>query len=139
MKYYLAYGSNLNKEQMEKRCPGAVPVGTMMLKGYELKFKGPLTIEKKRGGRVPLGVWEVNEENEKALDHYEGFPMFYHKEELTISKGKKGFIYIMNERLGRNGTSRHYFDVCKQGYKDFGLDEQYLNNALKKCLEECER
>ena len=51
MKYYLAYGSNLNKEQMQKRCPGAVPVGTMTLKGFELKFKGPLTIEKKNGGR----------------------------------------------------------------------------------------
>ena len=27
MKLYLAYGSNLNKEQMAYRCPDAVPVG----------------------------------------------------------------------------------------------------------------
>ena len=31
MKYYLAYGSNLNKEQMQKRCPGAVPVTAEIL------------------------------------------------------------------------------------------------------------
>ena len=55
MKYYLAYGSNLNIRQMQMRCPGAKPVGTMVLKGYELLFKGSktgsyLTIEKKKGG-----------------------------------------------------------------------------------------
>ena len=77
MKYYLAYGSNLNKEQMQKRCPGAVPVGAMVLKGYELRFRGPLTIVKKKGGRVPLGIWQVSEEDEKSLDRYEGFPMVY--------------------------------------------------------------
>ena len=139
MKYYLAYGSNLNKQQMEKRCPGAVPVGTMILKGYELVFKGPLTIEKKRGGRVPLGIWEVNDEHEKALDRYEGYPYCYYKTEVTISGKKKGFIYIMDERLGVKGTSRQYYDICCKGYEDFGLDEKYLKDALKKSLEECGR
>ena len=139
MKYYLAYGSNLNKEQMQKRCPGAVPVGTMVLKGYELRFRGPLTIVKKKGGRVPLGIWQVNEEHEKALDRYEGFPRFYGKEEVSIPGGRKGFIYIMDERLGVKGTSRQYYDICCKGYEDFGLDEKYLKDALKKSLEECGR
>lgn len=139
MKYYLAYGSNLNKEQMQKRCPGAVPVGAMVLKGYELRFRGPLTIVKKKGGRVPLGIWQVNEEHEKALDRYEGFPRFYYKKEVIIPGDKTAFIYIMDERLGVKGTSRHYYDVCAQGYKDFGLDEKYLKDALKKSLGESER
>ena len=69
---------------MQKRCPGALPVETMTLKRFELKFKGPLTIEKKNGGRVPLGIWQVNEEHEKALDRYEGFPTFYYKKEVII-------------------------------------------------------
>ena len=59
MKYYLAYGSNLNKEQMAYRCPGAIPVGTMMLEGYELLFRAPgvLTIEENAEGKVPIGIW----------------------------------------------------------------------------------
>ena len=78
MKYYLAYGSNLNIKQMQMRCPGAKPVGTMVLDGYELLFKGSktgsyLTIEKKKGGKVPVGIWQVSEQHEKALDRYEGF------------------------------------------------------------------
>ena len=56
MKYYLAYGSNLNIRQMQMRCPGAKPVGTMVLEDYELLFKGSktgsyLTIEKKKAGK----------------------------------------------------------------------------------------
>ena len=94
MKYYLAYGSNLNVRQMMHRCPGAKPVGKMVLEGYELLFKGSktgsyLTIEKKRGGKVPVGIWQVTEQHEKALDRYEGFPVFYYKKEIPITEGKR--------------------------------------------------
>ena len=33
-KYYLAYGSNLNRYQMRVRCPGAKPLGTAVIKNY---------------------------------------------------------------------------------------------------------
>ena len=42
-KYYLAYGSNLNVRQMALRCPTAKPVGTAVIKDYELLFKGSKT------------------------------------------------------------------------------------------------
>ena len=63
-RYYLAYGSNLNRKQMEARCPGAKPIGTALLEGYELLFKGSktgfyLTIEPRADGVVPIAVWEV--------------------------------------------------------------------------------
>ena len=76
-RYYLAYGSNLNKAQMQSRCPGAKPIGTALLEGYELLFKGSktgsyLTIEPKADGVVPIVVWEVSAEHERSLDRYEG-------------------------------------------------------------------
>ena len=37
-KYYLAYGSNLNRNQMRMRCPGAKPLGTAVIEGYRLLF-----------------------------------------------------------------------------------------------------
>lgn len=40
MKYYVAYGSNLNREQMAHRCPEAKLVGTGMLSNYEMVFRG---------------------------------------------------------------------------------------------------
>ena len=34
-KLYVAYGSNLNKEQMRYRCPTAKFVGTGIIEGYD--------------------------------------------------------------------------------------------------------
>ena len=63
-KYYIAYGSNLNVQQMKFRCPTARIVGTSVIKDYQLLYKGSktgsyLTIEKKKGGIVPVAIWEV--------------------------------------------------------------------------------
>lgn len=77
-KYYIAYGSNLNVRQMKQRCPSARIIGTANLDGWQLLFKGSqtgsyLTIEKKKGSTVPVAVWEITAEDEKALDRYEGY------------------------------------------------------------------
>ena len=75
-KYYIAYGSNLNVQQMRYRCPGARVVGISSIRDYELLYKGSktgsyLTIEKKKGSIVPVAVWEVTADDEKRLDAYE--------------------------------------------------------------------
>ena len=73
MKYYVAYGSNLNREQMAHRCPEAKLVGTGMLSNYEMVFRGNksnavATVEPKKGMEVPVGIWEISENDEKYLD-----------------------------------------------------------------------
>lgn len=40
---YVAYGSNLNFEQMKHRCPTAKLYDTGIIEGYELQFKGEPT------------------------------------------------------------------------------------------------
>ena len=107
-RYYLAYGSNLNVGQMKFRCPTARIIGTSVIKDYELLFKGSktgsyLTIEKKKGARVPVAVWETQESDELALDRYEGCPQFYYKTEMIVPiKGikskktriRKAYVYL---------------------------------------------
>ena len=56
-RYYIAYGSNLNVEQMHYRCPDARIIGTATLDDWTLLFKGSktgsyLTIEQKEGGFI---------------------------------------------------------------------------------------
>ncbi len=82
MKYYAAYGSNLNLGQMALRCPGAKPLGTAWLHGWRLLFKGSktgayLTIERCEGSKVPVGIWTITDHDEKSLDRYEGYPDYY--------------------------------------------------------------
>ena len=150
-RYYLAYGSNLNMEQMQYRCPDAVPLGTAELEGYRLLFKGSktgayLTIEKADGFTVPVGVWAVTEADEKRLDCYEGFPTFYYKENLDITytellskKAHKvnAFVYIMHEDRPLGVPSPLYMRTCLQGYDTFSFDRNILFDAYDQCVEAC--
>ncbi len=142
-RYYIAYGSNLNIRQMRMRCPGARIIGTSEIPGYELLFKGSktgsyLTIEPEEGASVPVAVWSVTEEDEQALDHYEGFPNFYYKKELVlpvtgIKTGKvcrrKVFVYIMHEERPFGIPTTFYMRTCVEGYRSFGFDVNTLMEA----------
>ena len=150
-RYYIAYGSNLNIRQMRMRCPSARIIGTSVLKDYELLFKGSktgsyLTVEKKSGGSVPVAVWEVTAQDEKALDRYEGFPNFYYKKELTLPiKGirtgkirkRRVFVYIMHEDRPIGVPSDFYMDTCLEGYDTFCFDPGILLAAYDKSLKVC--
>lgn len=142
-RYYIAYGSNLNIRQMRMRCPSARLIGTSTLEDYELLFKGSktgayLTVEKKDGSSVPVGVWEVSTEDEKALDRYEGYPNFYYKKELTLPitgiktgkiRNRRVFVYIMHEERAIGVPSVFYMQTCMEGYDNFGFDRALLVDA----------
>jgi len=146
---YIAYGSNLNIRQMEVRCPGARVIGTSEVKDYELLFKGSktgsyLTIEPKAGASVPVAIWEVSEENELALDHYEGAPEFYYKTEMVLpvknlktgkTRRRRAFIYIMREDRALGLPTARYVAVCREGYDAFGFGQRYLTEAIQRSLE----
>ena len=143
-RFYLAYGSNLNINQMNRRCPGARIVGTTVINGYELLFKGSrtgayLTIEKKAGSKVHAAVWATTAEDEASLDRYEGCPEFYYKTEMNVrvkevSTGQerdiRAYVYIMHEDREIGQPSEDYIDTCLQGYWDFGLPALCLRKAV---------
>ena len=149
MKYfYLAYGSNLNVRQMKLRCPTARVVGTAEIKDYELLFKGSqtgsyLTIEPKKGGIVPVAVWEVQEQDVRLLDRYEGWPRFYYKKDMEIRyKGIRtgrhrtvtAFVYIMHEDREIGIPSNRYISTCIEGYNDFGFNLNILFDAVDRSI-----
>ena len=146
MKYYLSYGSNLSVAQMLHRCPDAVYVGTAVLRGMQLLFKGSgsgsyLTIEPKKGRKVPVLVWKVSEADEEALDIYEGFPRFYRKETVMVEVQSltdgavidevEAFVYIMDESRPLGRPSENYYAVCAEGYQRFGFDQKILQRAYR--------
>lgn len=77
-RYYLAYGSNLNIQQMKRRCSTARIIGTTEIQGYELLFKGSAsrgaypTIEQNPKGGVLAAVWETTAADEAALEPLRG-------------------------------------------------------------------
>ncbi len=152
-RYYVAYGSNLNLQQMRYRCPDARVVGTAWIEDYELLFKGSqtgayLTIEPKAGSKVPVAVWAVTGADEASLDRYEGYPRFYYKKDMTlevtgIRSGKKRemdcFVYIMDEKRKVGIPSDSYVAGVLRGYISFGFDEHYLADASIRAEREVEQ
>ena len=136
MRYYAAYGSNMNLQQMKFRCPTARVVGTGYIRGRELVFSGVATIVPKRGGSVPVVLWAIQPRDESALDRYEGYPYLYRKERINVWKsGKKvdAMIYVMNN-WSPSPPSRHYYDCIRQGYKDNGISTEPLEAALRRSM-----
>lgn len=136
-KLYIAYGSNLNLGQMERRCPYAVPIGPAELSGYQLLFRGGngcsvATVEPQEGSSVPVLLWEITPRCEEALDHYEGWPRLYRKERVTVSvdgKPVEAMVYIMNSgQLGTPGES--YYNSIAVGYETAGFDVAVLEEAV---------
>ena len=73
-KYYIAYGSNLNLEQMKMRCPDSKLIGTGMLNNYQLLFRSNnrhnavATVEPCLGEKVPVGIFEdIVEDNQSVI------------------------------------------------------------------------
>ena len=139
-KYYIAYGSNLSVEQMADRCPDAKVVGTAILYGWQLLFKGCATIEPNPEKNTPVLVWEISERDEQRLDRYEGFPSFYYKKDLEVETfpmdgGEPvmltAMVYIMDEKNTCGMPSPYYYKVLKDGYEAFHFPKHVLKQALK--------
>ena len=134
---YIAYGSNINLEQMAHRCPNSKIVSKEMLKGYELEFRGVATIVPNDKSEVPILIWEIDGRDEHSLDRYEGFPNLYRKELFEVDGEKKECMaYLMNKGQISPPTS-YYYNVINQGYEANGMDTSYLRAALERSV--CEQ
>ncbi len=130
---YFAYGSNLNFERMDIRCPTAKAFGRAMLAGYQLVFDRVATLIPKEDASTPGFVWEIDEEAELSLDLYEGYPLFYRKEQVIVQMedgtAQNVMVYLMNTN-GYSLPPQTYLDIIIYGYEDAGLDSSYLQDGL---------
>lgn len=140
---YIAYGSNLNLEQMSYRCPTAEVAGTAQLQGYEMLFRGGsvrggrgavATVEPKEDASVPVLLWNIREKDEQALDRYEGYPHFYRKEQMEVElngQSVSAMVYVMNpgHELGLPGSG--YYQTIAEGYESAGFDLAVLDAAME--------
>ena len=145
MKFYVAYGSNLNLAQMADRCPDATIFAKGVIEDYALKYRGSktgayATIIKEKGNSVPVLVWKISERDERMLDVYEGFPTFYYKKRMLVrlENGKRmyGMAYIMFDGARPGIPSNRYARTIYEGYIANHLDLNVLFDSLDENEEE---
>ncbi len=140
-KLYVAYGSNLHKVQMKRRCPDARIIGKGVIQDYELEFRGVATIKPSPGLSVPVVVWSISESDELELDRYEGVGQgLYRKEMIEVklqlgakeegnnTKSVQAMVYIMNVDESRPiaPPSPFYYEVIREGYMHHGIHPRPL-------------
>lgn len=137
-RYYIAYGSNLNLLQMEHRCPTAQLAASAVIEDYQMLFRGNqksavATIEPSEGDSVPILIWTLQEADEQALDRYEGFPHFYHKETMELEIDEEiteAMVYIMNDGYEIGMPSPTYLNTILDGYDEAGFDPTAIEKAV---------
>lgn len=136
---YIAYGSNLDTNQMAFRCPTAKPIAKSWLHDHRLVFQGSLygahaNVIPEKGQEVPVAIWEIGPRDEANLDRYEGVAGgYYTKEYLTVEVNgemKEALVYIMAPHPFGIPTDG-YLNTIARGYKDFNFPVDILNQAVK--------
>lgn len=147
---YLAYGSNINKEQMKERCKDALFVTSGLLDDYTLVFDGysnsrgglVADIRKELGKKVPYVLWLINEKDLRMLDCAEGYKKdrpntqhSYYRTTLNIPEFGDVYVYLMTPTFISKRQENHiipseYISIIKDGYRYFRLDISYLEKAI---------
>lgn len=135
---YVAYGSNMNLEQMKHRCPNSYVISNGILKGWKLVFNVHADVIKTNNEDdfVPVVVWNIADNDWKRLDMYEGYPSYYIKEIVNVivdnEKIEKAIVYVMaDNRKGICPPMQNYFDCIYKGYIENKINIEYLYEALR--------
>jgi len=146
---YFAYGSNLEPEQMRRRCPGHHVVGLAELRDFRLTF--PLTSHDWGGGVASVSVahgdavwgvvFELTEEDLASLDRYEGFVApgdqhnLYDRETVSVQlvraddgsfpRRLRAWTYIARP-ANPSPPSRRYLDAIVGGARHHRLPDDYV-------------
>lgn len=141
---YFAFGSNLDHAQMRKRCPAAQRLWPASLDGYRLAFVGfsrgwgggVATIVPSKRGSVEGYVYDLTPACVRSLDGYEGAPIVYSREAITMlddnDTAHACIVYTHNRPHIERKPSDAYASKIRAAYEREGFDAAPLLAAIKR-------
>ena len=130
--YVFAFGSNLQRKQMDERTPGNHPLMRARLPGYALAFAGQsrswggpvATVVHAKGKEVLGALYVLTQPLVDILDQYEGYPRVYGREMVTVigDDGKKyqALTYFHTQPPTRQPPSEAYRQAVNRGRAEWG-------------------
>lgn len=137
MALYAAYGSNMDAEQMLRRCPHSPTRGNgwlldwrLTFGGEELGWEGALaTIVEETGGTVFVQLYDVSPLDERQLDGWEGADAgLYSKIRLrvqTLEGDALAWVYVLDAYEGGLPSCR-YLGVLADAAESAGAPTDYV-------------
>jgi len=134
---YAAYGTNLDPDQMRERCPHSPSRGGGWLVGWRLTFGGEdlgwegalATVLEDPGGQVFVMVYDVPEQDEEALDSWEGADSgLYRKIRVrvqTLIGDELCWLYVLDGYEGGLPSAR-YLGLMADAAEKAGAPDDYV-------------
>ena len=135
--YYFAYGSNMNWQQMQRRCPSSQVICVARLPDYRfgitrhsrLRDCGTANIYPARGEEIWGIIYEVSDAELTVLDSFEDG---YRREILSfypIEEGKQpldALVYVADIEQNVPRPNAEYRRLILEGAKHWKLPESYV-------------
>jgi gamma-glutamylcyclotransferase (GGCT)/AIG2-like uncharacterized protein YtfP len=134
---YAAYGSNMDPAQMAERCPHSPQRGTGWLEGWRLTFGGEdigwegalATVVEEAGQRVFVVLYEVSEQDERALDRWDGATLGYYDKIrvriATLDGDLVAWLYVLDAYEGGLPSAR-YLGIMADAAEVAGSPADYV-------------
>lgn len=131
-RYYFAYGSNMDLEQMGERCPDAFSQEIAKLSGYKfiINGRGNANVVPDNGSEVYGVLWRISRWDEEALDRCEGVPKVCTKVYLNVeAEGDRlvrSLVYVDEQNITLGVPSAVYIETIISGATYHLLPERYM-------------
>ncbi len=130
---YFAYGSNMSRPHMERRCPAAAAIGRARLEGWRfiVTLDGFASVVPAPGAVVHGVLWRLSARDLAALNAYESLDSgLYGRRILPVRAGDRivaAMVYVGRER--RPGQPRPgYQRVLVAAAREWRLPERYVRS-----------
>jgi gamma-glutamylcyclotransferase (GGCT)/AIG2-like uncharacterized protein YtfP len=127
---YFAYGANMERGAMRRRCPGAEPLGLAVLRGWRYVIvEGYGSVAPARGMSVFGVLWRLTPRDLAALNAFESLDSgLYRRAQLTVElEGRrlKALVYVGRQR-GRRRPMPGYQERLVAAAQDWHLPPRYI-------------
>jgi gamma-glutamylcyclotransferase (GGCT)/AIG2-like uncharacterized protein YtfP len=133
MTLHFAYGSNMSRALMGRRCPGAEALGPARLDGwcFVITRDGYASLTRNPGARVHGVLWRLTPRDLSALDAYE--QRAYLRRIVPVRHGaarRPALVYLAPQRGG--GRARPgYQELVVASARDWRLPEDYVAGLMR--------
>ena len=130
MTLYFAYGANMERAAMAKRCPGATARGVARLTGWRYVVADGYGSIAPAPGHCVFGVlWRLTPRDLSALNAFESLDSgLYRRAMLTVDVGAKrarALVYVGNRR-GKRRPMPGYQERLVAAAQDWQLPQPYI-------------
>lgn len=130
---YFSYGMNTNPKEMATRCPGAHSLGHARLVNHSFRFAQHADVEPCNDSYVDGVLWEITEQDLKALDNLEGYPYYYDRVVASVVHGSRTYhalVYRMQPGQVISEPTLGYYNLVTEGYRAHGVPTDQLENSV---------